>query len=343
MNLTKYFKMLTIFLTVILCLGLWNPQPASAQPQLRLKLKPEFYDIEVKNVGGTYVILTFKSRHTVIPLVAMGETLEQVKIKSDEGTIVFLHPENMTASSITSFLGGYKTNHQIIEKNLKPDTKYYFSFIGRREDDKPVLPLVGKTFTTLKRQVGFQFNTIEMIDDSDDLSDGEFKFGFFVYNMYASGSPPPLVNLQTPPLSQGAGAEHSIGSGENLNINLIENLSTDLRYFKIEATAIDDDDDGLGFWESFGILLGTGIFIPVTAGEGGIGVGVNPHAGHGDESFAEWGTAEQNIIIQNLTNMSEGESYAEQEEYQIPFIMHADPPSSDLEFKIHGQVNISYQ
>src|SRR4030065_317046 len=250
MNITKYLRMLVVLMTVTLCFGLWSPQPASAQ----IKLKVEFYDFKVKEVGGTYVILKFKSRHPVIPSVAISE--KHVLIKPGGKSVVFANPQSEIAASAFGLLAGYRESHEYILKDIKPGTKYYVGIIGYRKSGTVYLPLLGNSFTTLKRKVGFQFTKIEMIDDSDDLSDGEFKFGFFVYDYMASGSPPPMVSLYTPPLSQGAAAEHVIGSGDDRDITLIENLFTEKMHFKIEATAVDDDEDGLSFWESFAIFLG---------------------------------------------------------------------------------------
>jgi len=82
-----------------------------------------------------------------------------------------------------------------------------------------------------------KFDKIKMIDDSDDLSEGEFRFGFFVNDDIA----PNNVTLQYPPVS----GEVGIASGETeepLNRNA-HVWPYDANSVSLKVNAVENDDD----------------------------------------------------------------------------------------------------
>ena len=87
---------------------------------------------------------------------------------------------------------------------------------------------------TKRRRLDVHFGTILMNDDSDDLSDGEFKFGFFVDN----NNKPQGKPLRFP----GDGSEISIGTGKTKTIDVNATVF-DSDFVTLAATGVDDDDD----------------------------------------------------------------------------------------------------
>jgi hypothetical protein len=181
---TYYSFVFAIFMFALAFSG--NLALAQGKPKpIKIKIKGEFYDVAVKELGGTFVVLQFKSHHHVVPAAVTSQ--EKLTIKP--GGKEFANPQSEIESSSFSLLSGEKTQHEIALKNLKPDTIYYVGIIGHRKGGNVYFPLINKKIHTLKRSLDINFKRIEMVDDSDDLSDGEFKFGLFAYDGTTSYPP----------------------------------------------------------------------------------------------------------------------------------------------------------
>lgn len=288
------------------------------------KLQLEFYGFSVERRGGTFAILRFRSHHAVVPAVAAS----QQKLSIKPGGKEFANPEGDIESLSFPVFAPEATRHRVMLENLKPGTDYFLGIIGHRKSGQARLPVLNVKITTLKRQLKIVFERIEMIDDSDDLSDGEFLFGFFAYDGEVPGDAPPLASLQyprdfyssliTPILSKitiGSGESRAIPAGPAMRFPFGK---TEL---KLEATGLDDDDGS-----SCGKL-------PT----------LSPHTGAGSNSCADFATAYRTITFENRTRVSDGPSLYEQERHRIPFVLHAHPNKVDLEFKVRGYVDVSYE
>ncbi|NNE93476.1 MAG: hypothetical protein HKN23_17660 [Verrucomicrobiales bacterium] len=226
--------------------------------------------------------------------------------------------------------------HEVLIENLKPGTKYFVSVIGLRKDNGPIFfPLMNKKFTTRDRKLDIRFTKIEMLDDSDDLSPGEFRFGFFGYDGKLAKliNPDPIFNLKY--------GEVSIGSDDNLKINLAHTMTFNKESLRLDVTGAEDDDDTLTSAEKIAVFLTTGVIVPETLPRGGLAVG--PHAGTGENSALEWATARQTFSFPNVTNIDSGNDPWQRETYRIKFALHANPNKVDLEVKIHGFIDVYYQ
>ncbi|MCH7753578.1 fibronectin type III domain-containing protein [candidate division KSB1 bacterium] len=151
---------------------------------------------------NTYAILSFTSDKPCVPLVAVSETYLMAELKN--GGWKILDSKDIEAS-VWPLLSGHRTNHKVVVKNLKPDTTYHVRIIGTgngdfHDDAVALVPGYGK-FKTQTPKLTVRFEKIEMIDDSDDLSSGEFQFNFFLNDQYA----PNGKNLRYVHLNLGSG------------------------------------------------------------------------------------------------------------------------------------------
>ncbi len=296
--------------------------PVGAQPKIP-KLPLEFYDFAVEKVGGTFAILRFRSHNAVVPAVAASQRTLTIKPGGKE----FGNPAAGIESLSFPFLSPETTRHRVTLENLRPGTNYFLGIIGHRKSGETRLPVLNIKLTTLYRRRKVVFDRIEVIDDSDDLSDGEFLFGFFAYDGEVPGDTPPLAELQYPrhyyaPIA-GLVPMVKIGSGESRTIPDGPAMSFLFakRELNLEATGLDNDNGG-----SCGKLLL-----------------VAPHTGSGSNSCGDFATAHRTITFENRTRMSDGASPDRQERHRIPFVLHAHPTKVSLEFKVRGFVDVSYE
>lgn len=120
------------------------------------------------------------------------------------------------------------------------------------------------------------FRQIHMIDDSDDLSDGEFKFFFFLNDELVLGTKTKIKIPGTNKTVEVTPTHISkvMGSGQKRNIDYfgcVKNVNS----VKVSVSGIDDDDD-IDFLPSFN--------------PSGSGTPDKP-LGTGENSWAEWATA----------------------------------------------------
>ena len=125
-----------------------------------------------------------------------------------------------------------------------------------------------------KKVIYVQFQQIHMLDDSDDLSDGEFKFYFFVNDKLVTGQP---VTIDIPFLGKKTVVPNHIfkliGTGQTATIDWM-GYAERVNEVKISVSGIDDDDDP--------------DFLP-TLDKKGTGTPNKPF-GTGENSVAEWAT-----------------------------------------------------
>lgn len=303
----------------------------SALAQPLPKLTFEFYDLAVEQRGGTFAVLQFKSRHPVVPLVAAS----QQPLAISPGGKEFANPPADIESTSFSILAPETTKHRVALRNLKPNTEYFVGIIGHRKSGPADLPVLNvPRFTTKQRRVSITFERIEMIDDSDDLSDGEFIFGFFAYDGTPSFNTPPLAELQYPRdyfalvsslvrrMMFGSGESRSIPAGPSMSILFNKDR------LKLEATGVDNDD-----------LTPPGGQFQSPCGKGLVG----PHSGADSTACGDFATGSTRITFENKTQVSGGATLSQQERHQIPFVLHANPGKVDLEFKVKGHVTVSYE
>ncbi|HLL94321.1 MAG TPA: hypothetical protein VK404_05030 [Spirosoma sp.] len=159
-----------------------------------------------------------------------------------------------------------------------------------------------------------------MLDDSDDHSDGEFKFYFFLNDKLVVGNP------QTVDLPDGRKMEFPthhvfriIGTGQTRKIDWL-GYTDNVDQVKISVSGIDDDDD-----PDIIAMLDT---------QGTGGPPDNP-LGTGETSIAEWATG---TITVKTPNPKTGKAV------RTPFELDANGHKRgiDLRFKVKGEVIVTY-
>jgi hypothetical protein len=165
-----------------------------------------------------------------------------------------------------------------------------------------------RKFRTKRRRLDIHFGTILMNDDSDDLSDGDFKFGFFVDN----NNKPQGKSLRFP----GDGSSISIRTGKTKTIDV--NVTVfDSDFVTLAATCVDNDDDPSPFSvDTEGIISAT-----------------NLNAESDSTGIQEWVSGTQTVLV---------DFTGEEEAKTVPFIINAMSHTVDLHFQVTGTVKISY-
>ncbi len=170
-----------------------------------------------------------------------------------------------------------------------------------------------------KKVIYVQFEQIRMLDDSDDLSDGEFRFYFFVNDKLVTGEP---VTIDIPFIGKKTVIPNHIvrvmGTGQTTNINRT-GYAEGVNAVKISVSGIEDDDDP--------------DFLP-TLDKKGTGVPHKPF-GTGENSVAEWATG--NITV-STPNPSTDKAVL------TSFELDANGHKKDIDvrFKVKGQVVVTF-
>lgn len=221
---------------------------------------------------GTFADFSFV---TLQPQLASLQVSAVAPKKQADGTYTF---DNLPVDGFA--LTPAKTLHQAQILDLQPNTTYHF-IINAGKGAVGGESQWASTFTTLKRQVTVHYTKINVIDDSDDLGNGELFFAFFINGW--------LMDFQgvslTYPLG-GGGANVSVGSGESialpdLYVNVIDNAPATLT---LKVYGHDDDCD-------FVPLPG----FPATLCTEGSGPGGSPD--HGSTSEQDWATANGSLNV----------------------------------------------
>lgn len=158
-----------------------------------------------------------------------------------------------------------------------------------------------------------------MLDDSDDLSDGEFKFYFFVNDKLVPGQP---VTIDIPFIGKKTITPTHIfktmGTGQTRSIDWM-GYTERVNEVKISVSGIDDDDDP--------------DFLP-TLDKSGTGAPKKPF-GTGENSVAEWATGSVTINTPDPPT---------DKAVQTPFELDANGHKKgvDVRFKVTGKVVVTF-
>jgi hypothetical protein len=254
-----------------------------------------FYNFKITPFG-TFVRVKFNSTHPVIPVVSVGRGKPTVKTSTGVD-----FDKTQLVSATFPLLAGPRTEHDVIVGPLPPNSELFVLFRG-----KDLLYSMRK-FRTKRRRLDVHFGTILMNDDSDDLSDGDLKFGFFVDN----NNKPQGKSLRFP----GDGSEISIGTGKTKTIDVNATVF-DSDFVTLAATGVDNDDDPSPGLDTDGLISAT-----------------NPNAESGSNGVQEWVSGTQTVLV---------DFTGEEEAKTIPFIINAMSHTVDLHFQVTGTVKISY-
>ena len=118
---------------------------------------------------GTYAELAFTTMTPTIPIVEASTKAPGAGPAFGAGDV---------QSSALPLLAGYRKDHRVRLDNLRPGVRYYY--VIRVKDQKGNVARKTSYFATLKRRLTLVFQEIYIKDDSDELSEGDLEFGFYL-------------------------------------------------------------------------------------------------------------------------------------------------------------------
>jgi hypothetical protein len=268
-------------------------------PKLVLKL-PGFPHLKF-DPHGTFATVTFDSALPVVPIVVAGFNKPTKKTPTGPD---FQSPSDIRSTAFP-LLAGLQTSHEVELIDLVPDTEFWVVVKGKNHFNRI------KSFKTRRRRLDVDFQEIHVIDDSDDLSPGDFWFGFYVNGKNAPNGKALLYPKSGP---------KSISSGEKKTIP-VEATVFGGDSVKLKVTAVDNDDD-----PDLIVMLdttGTGFWPPKS-----------PDIGSGSDSTFDWVSAQSTIPV---------DFPGHDEDRTIPFQLDGKfPKKTPLHFKVKGTVKVSH-
>jgi hypothetical protein len=192
-------------------------------PKPKIKLDLNVFPNLTISPHGTFATAKFDSTLPVIPLVVAGFN------KPTKKTPTGLDFQSAADIRSTAFplLAGAQTSHEVELSNLVPDTGFWMVIKAKDHLNRV------KSFKTRRRRLDIDFQEIHVIDDSDDLSAGDFWFGFYVNDKNAPNGKALLYPKDGP---------KSISSGETKTIP-VEATVFGGDTVKLKVTGVDNDDD----------------------------------------------------------------------------------------------------
>lgn len=128
--------------------------------------------------------ITFTSDTSTLPVVMVSKNPPNFVPIVRKKDLPAFKPEDIISSNFAQT----GTVHEANLINLEPDTDYHFVISGHDKATGWWWKQKGK-FHTLRRAVSITFEKIKVIDDNDDLSDGDFAFGFFINGNISPNGP----------------------------------------------------------------------------------------------------------------------------------------------------------
>ena len=264
-----------------------------------------FYENFEATAEGTFLDLKFSTLRSCLPVVRVSE--------KNPGNIALISNNDFEVfnnSDVAAFGFAQKgTNHFARLGNLKPATVYHYVITSYDKQTKKWYRKKG-IFITKIRTVEVKFTKIKVIDDSDDLSDGEFVFAFYLDK--------DIVKT----------VSKHIGSGKTFNVNSTKTITTQSNNLRIDVVGYDDDET-----EWPGQLLTCGKLPPPHP--------VSPSEGESDCS--EWTTAKRSFsLLSGAAYLPQGDY---PEEFTKSFKINAFPKGDDSEvkFRVHGKYTVTYK
>ncbi|MGI9534776.1 MAG: fibronectin type III domain-containing protein [Thermodesulfobacteriota bacterium] len=144
----------------------------------KIKIKPRYKNMKVERYG-TYAKIRFNTNFNTSPFVMVSENEPNgntLSSKASNPQVPAFNPDDIVDSSLTP----RGKNHSVRLDNLKPNTTYHYSIVSYDSEGTNWYKRHYGKFRTLERIVLIDLTEINMIDDSDDLSDGEFVFDFII-------------------------------------------------------------------------------------------------------------------------------------------------------------------
>jgi hypothetical protein len=258
-------------------------------------VKPRGYSAEIAfTTDAPTIPAVFVSQKSPLPFTPMSSKDEAV-----------FEPEDVESSSINLFAGS-QTSHDNVLSKLDPDTFYHYVIVAHDEATDLWYREKG-TFQTLQRNVSVTFDTVKVIDDSDDLSAGDFAFTFFVNGGGPSGWPKTVFS--------------HLGTGSSKTVGVSGTVPDAPSLLDLKVVGYDDDET-----ES-----------PFVLETCGLGAYDFPQS-EGESDCGEWTTAQGTFDAGPNADAADPESFTE------TFTLTAIPQGedSDVAFKVNGSFSVSF-
>ena len=266
-----------------------------------LVLKPRFIQNIKPDPRGTYAKINFTTKGASLPVVSVSTKKPlSFPLVSTKDEKTWSQPSDIASTNFAQI----GTQHQAQLNTLKPSTLYHY-VISAHDKKSGLWFKTSGTFKTFRRMVTVNFRKLWITDDSDDLSAGDLRFGFYINGQPAAKYP------------SGSGYA-SLDTGDQKTINRTVGFTNAKPTLTLKATGFDND-------VGFGGLDSTGANFP--AGD--------PNLGTGEGKNGEWSSASQTINVDNHDPVDTvGPIFFK--------LVAKGAHGSDLEFEVHGEYKISY-
>jgi len=253
---------------------------------------------------GTFAKIRFTTKEGSLPVVAVSTkqplNFLNFPVVSSKDEKTWSKPSDIAYTNFAQT----GTQHEAQLNTLKPATLYYYVISAHDKKSELWFKMPG-SFKTFRRMVTVNFKKLWITDDSDDLSAGDLRFGFYINGKPAAKYP------------SGSGYA-SLSTGDQKTINRTVGFASAAPSLTLKATGFDND-------VGFGGLDSTGANFP--AGD--------PNLGTGEGKNGEWTSTSQTINVNNSEPVDTvGPIFFK--------LVAKGAHDSDLEFEVHGDCKISY-
>ena len=250
---------------------------------------------------GTYAKINFTTKDSSLPIVSVSTKKPlSFPLVSTKDEKTWGQPSDIASTNFAQI----GTQHQAQLNTLTPNTLHYY-VISAHDKKSGLWFKTSGTFKTFRRMVTVNFRKLWITDDSDDLSAGDLRFGFYINGQPAAKYP------------SGSGYA-SLDTGDQKTINKTVGFTNAKPTLTLKTTGFDND-------VGFGGLDSTGANFP--AGD--------PNLGTGEGKNGEWSSASQTINVDNHDPVDTvGPIFFK--------LVAKGAHGSDLEFEVHGEYKISY-
>lgn len=290
---------------------------------------PISVDRSEAQAGGTFLNVSWTLSQPVGAYIVLCEDSE-FEIGYDESGFI-----DITGPCLYKAFRGADEDPQVLFPNLDPNRKYTYAILPENDlafGNGQVIPHY-RTAKTLQRKVHLKVTQVDVIDDSDDFSDGELAFSFQLLPSQIHPEDAQISDffdaVRWPDLSgnEGAGEGYlNVCSGQTLYPSVHLNALDVGDAIAFAVSVYDDDVDGV--YDVTQIPEATDYLGAFDA-----------HHGEGNSSFwilkVDGGTFESETEdIDDFSNM---------EKFQYKLVAKvSENEFSCLEYKVHFTVSVSY-
>lgn len=262
---------------------------------------------------GMFARITFTTVSSSLPVVMVSDKPPlSFNPVSKEDEQVFNQSD-----LISSNFAQTGTIHEAILPDLESGKEFHYVISAHDNSNDQWYKVKGK-FRTLQRAIAVKFEKIKVVDDSDELGDGDLSFGFFVNGK----NKPNVVPLTV--------EESELETGESKTINMTATLSGIPATLQLKVIGYDDDGEETPYpgadFECLKPDVVAGKITDVSETEG-------------ENDCGEWSSDDDSFNIgPNAPDVTDPESFTKS------FTLKAYPKGddSDVSFDVTGTYSVAY-